>query len=491
MKFPILLLSHVALGLAGWWMAREFQAPSAPESVENARTRSTRQRPQERPGAKLLRSIETRLEKEKSEKARLAAEPGAREKILAALTGLALPADPAAAIEALLAGDDEATSIRAAAHFVLWAKSDPAAALHFASDRERFNRMSCGDEALEWVGEFIAPEMVLAMPKDNRRDPLFSGLARQLISSRTIEELTACMSGLEQELKSTLSFHIGEQWPAERLDDFGRLATAMRDPQMLDRISDKLPPEEMARWLKRYIDEHPDPDFARSVTQTGALFFLLRKLPGMPLEDRLAEVMKRPAFEHQPTESARKEALKHLAENDVSDFFHGDGPDLRYAFHHGKIEAPELLEKLSSRFPEYAAAGLLPALLHQQLTSEDPDRAAQLIADLPDTEKARVIVESAWSISSLDTLNRVLSHFPDSDEEEILASRQKFWKAVTDDGLEHYGKDYLHWISNTLQPLDRKLALGVISDEIDNNNNDEYVAELREIVGDIPLLDPP
>ena len=41
-------------------------------------------------------------------------------------------------------------------------------------------------------------------------------------------------------------------------------------------------------------------------------------------------------------------------------------------------------------------------------------------------------------------------------------------------------------------PLDRKLALGAIADEIDHpNNDDERVAEIREIVGDIPLRDTP
>ena len=46
----------------------------------------------------------------------------------------------------------------------------------------------------------------------------------------------------------------------------------MRDPKMLNRISDKLPPEEMAKWMMRYIDEHPDREFARSVTRE-VLFF--------------------------------------------------------------------------------------------------------------------------------------------------------------------------------------------------------------------------
>ncbi len=490
MKIPLLFLSHLALGLAGWAITREFRSATIPELAENSRTRSTRTRPPKTPGSELVRSIESRLEKDKNSTAQPTNSPRSSEIILRAFTGLTLPADPSAAIGKLLATNGESASLQAAEIFVLWAKSNPDAALQFASGHDDFNKISCDDEALELVGEFISLELALTMPEGHERDPLFAGLARQLITHRTVEQLTVLLTGLEGDLKSSLSFHLGEQWPAERLDDFARLATAMRDAKMLDRVSDKLPPEEMARWMMRYVAEHPDAEFARAITQTGALFFLLRKQPGFPLEDRLAEVMKRPAYEHQTPEAARKDAMEHLAENDVSGFFHNNGPDLRYAFHHGRIEAPEILAKLTTRFPEYAAAGLLPALLHQQLTSEDPKRAAFLIADLPAAVQARIIVESAWSISTLDTLGRVLDHFPDSGDEAVLASRQEFWKAVTDDGLDHYGEDYLRWINRVLEPKDRKMALEAIADRIDGSM-DFKAKEIREIIGDVQLRDNP
>lgn len=491
MKILLILLSHVALGIAGWGIAREFRSVSIPVRAENSRIRSNRPHPPSVPGSELVRSIESRLEKGKVAEAQLAAAPTAREKILAALTGLILPSDPGASILSLLNADGESAPTQAAALFVLWAKSDPAAALEFAFNSDEFRKMSCDDEALELVGESIDIDLALSMKSGQIRDPVFDGLARQLIATRTVEELVALMEGLETEVKSSISFHIGKQWPAERLDDFGRLATAMKDPEMLNRFDDKLPPEEMARWMMRFIDENPDTEFARSV-QAGTTFFcLLRDQPGLPLVDRLDGVVKRPAYGGQAPEIARENAMKFLAENDVSDFFHGDGPDLRYEFHHGKIEAPEILAKLAARFPEYAAAGLLPALLHQQLTSEDPDRAASLIADLPAEERARGIIESAWSISSLDTLGRVLSHFPVSDDEAVLAARKEFWgMSVTDHGLDNYGKDYLRWISSLPNPLDRKLALEGIADRIEGSS-DQKADEIRNIVGDIPLRDTP
>ena len=491
MKTPLILFSHLALGLVGWGIARELRSTATPEQGENSRTHSNRPLPASVPGSEIVRAIESRLEKTKAAAAQLAAGPSAREKILADLTGLTLPADPAASILILLAADGEPASIQAAATFVLWAKSDPAAALRFASDRDKFRKMSCDDEALELAGESMTPEIALAMEEGQTRDSIFAGLARQLIASRSVEELATLLNDLEDDVKSSFSYHIGAQWSTKRLDDFGRLATAMKDPEMLDRVRDKLPPEEMARWMMRFVEENPDPEFARSVQKAGTLFFLLRNQPGIPLEDRLAEVMNRPANSMKSPEAARKDAMEHLAENDVGGFFHDDGPDLLYAFHHGKIEAPEILTKLAARFPEYAAAGLLPELLHQQLTSQDPDRAASLIAYLPVAEQARVIAESAWSISNLNTLGRVLNHFPDSDDEAVLAARKEFWgMSITDHGLDNYGKDYLRWISKLPNPLDRKLALKAITDRIEGSM--EWKAEeIREIVDDIPLRETP
>ena len=87
-------------------------------------------------------------------------------------------------------------------------------------------------------------------------------------------------------------------------------------------------------------------------------------------------------------------------------------------------------------------------------------------------------------------MNRVLSHFPVSDDEAVLASRQELWKAVTDHGLDDYGKDYLGWISKLPVPLDRKLALEAIADRIEGSS-DEKADEIRGIVGDTPLRDTP
>ncbi len=466
MKIALILFSHIALGLAGWGIAREFRSVSTPQQMEELRTQSNRPRSVSTMGSELVRSIETRWEESKAATALLAAQSGPRDKILTAISGLKLPADPDAAFHILLASDDETSSIQAAALFVLWMESDPKPALQFAAHDEELRAMSYDDEALELAGESIPLELALSMEDGHSRDSIFAGLARQLIDSHTIEELSILLGGLETDLKSDLSFHIGNQWPAERLDDFGRLVTAIGDPEMIALVREKLPPEEMARWIMRYVDEHPDPEFARSVETGGTLMWLLRDEFKIPLTDRLDRLVKRPIYSHQSPDIARKNTMEFLARHDVSRYFHNDGPDLRYAFHHSEIEAPEILAKLSARFPEYDAAGLLPALLHQQLSSEDPNRAAVLIAELPDTERARVIAESAWSISSLGSLSRVLSNFPVSDDKEILAYRQNIWQEFTDRGLDDYGKVYLRWISNLQNPLDRKMALEAIARRI-------------------------
>lgn len=492
MKIPLLLLSHLALGLAGWAISREFRSASPPLPAENARTRSARTRPPKNPGNEIVCAIESRLANAKAAQSKLETESNPRVRILAALTGLVLPADPAAAIDKLLATDDEAASIHAAAIFVLWVKSDPAAALTFASTHDGFNEMEGEDEALQLVGESIAPELALARPEDRIRDPLFAGLARQLIAGRSVEQLSVLLKASDEDLKRRLSFHLGDQWPADRFDEFVRLVTAMGDVEMLNRVHGKLLTEEMANWMLRYADEHTDREFFRKLQKSDFYFSLTSRQSEIPLEKRLDVVIKSFSNRGISSESMREDALEYLAFRDVSTFFDDDGPDLHYAFHHGKIEASDLLAKLNARFPEHAANGLLPMQLYKELAPHDPDRAAFLIADLPDAERARVIVENVWSNYSWDTIGRVLNHFPDSNVDSVRARRVELWEELVSDGLNYYGKDYLQWILSLPNPLDRKSALGAIADEIDHpSNDDERIAELREIVGDIPLRETP
>lgn len=101
---------------------------------------------------------------------------------------------------------------------MLWTKSDPDPALQFAAHRKEFKAVSCDDEALELAGESIPLELALSMESVHTRDPIFAGLARQLITSRTVEELALLINSLEPDLKSNFSFHIGNQWPVERLE---------------------------------------------------------------------------------------------------------------------------------------------------------------------------------------------------------------------------------------------------------------------------------
>jgi hypothetical protein len=490
MKVPILLLSHVTLGLAGWWLACESRPGSTSEPTENPRTRSSRPRPPITPEIELIRLIESRLETDKAEKARLAAENNDRVRILKVLATLTLPPDPADAIIRLMSANDD-DLIRAAALLVLWARSDPAAALPFASAVNGSIEWPMHDSALELVGESIAPEVVLAVAETRRHSPLLDGLARQLIASHTVDQLSMLMSGLNADVKSDLSFQLGYQWPAERLDDYGRLATAMNDPEMLRHAHWRLPTEEMADWLLRFADGHPDKEFARKIRESDLYLTLLSFQPAIPLERRLDAVLQDFSTGPLPSESELEEAMEFLANRDVSGFFDDDGPDFHHAFHHGEIEASELLARLTARFPEHAAAGLVPTLLYQELAPHDPDRAASLIAELPAAERARAIAGSRWSDCPLDTIGRVLDQFPDSDEKEIVSHRKALWDNHVGHGLREYGEDYLRWILSLPDPLDRKLALGAIADEIDDASSDVRAGELREITGDIPLRDPP
>lgn len=66
--------------------------------------------------------------------------------------------------------------------------------------------------------------------------------------------------------------------------------------------------------------------------------------------------------------------------------FGENGPDLSYAFRHGRMEAPQVLATLRQTFPDLAGEGLFDKAVFLELFKVDPTRAAVLLNDVSRTE---------------------------------------------------------------------------------------------------------
>jgi hypothetical protein len=490
-KAPLLALSHVALGLAGWWLSAAF-GPSAPPPVAKTATKSDRPAAFHREADELVRRLRSDLARHAAEDARkVPPQTLLREKFLARLSSLAKSPDPAAAFqEALAAAHDEESEITAGARFVLWAQADPAAAVTFAQQQGLDSLASeRAHLACELAGERLTPETLLPLLEstEHRRDDFLKGMARTQLSQRSVKQLAELVSGSAEELRRSVAFHLKNQWPVGRLDDLGAFVTLLDDPKMLDSHPDQWTDNEWSAWLFRFIAKHPDPDFAMRV-KNGADYG--RDIAGntsLPLETRIAALSQSASyrFYKMPADRARQEILASLVRDEALDFLRSeDGPDLLYAFHHGRIDAPELLDRLNARFPAYAEADVLRDLLHRELCADDPVRAAALLEALPKDDRTGLMAEhfeDAFYQTPLETIREALELLPPS-----APGRGELLAGIVDHGLNDYGPDYLDWIATLADPADREAALAAIARRIENSLEWE-AREVRRIVGDTPL----
>lgn len=484
MKGLALLFSHVAIGLVGWGVAAGFR-PGISREVQVRDTKTARSPVSEGGAAELVRRIRSDLAKQAADEAKkVPPEQLVRGKILTRLEELGETVDPAAAFhEALAAVRDEDSGITAAARFIVWVRADPSAAIAFSPDGldglERDHR----DVARELAGEGVAPETLLPIVGSlgSGYDDSLRGMARTLVSSRTVPQLAALIRESPENLRGSVRFHLREQWPAGKLDDFGAFVTSLDDPELIPYGSRQWSREELAAWILKFVDRHPDREFAERVRRTSTFTALLRDARDLPLKDRIAGLQ-------------LEEGSRFLAGQDVPAFLRSDsGPDLVHAFRHGRMDAKEVLSKFSARFPEYAGERDLPALLHRELCVEDPVRAAELLDALPEKERSLVMARNFREQSydaPLDTLGAYLRMLPLTGDETLESAREALLGSLVDHGLDDYGPDYLDWISTLPDASDRQEALLGISIRIEHSMEGK-AREIRRIVGDTPLPPPP
>ena len=483
-KSLILLLSHLALGLAGWGIAVAMKPVVVPEAPP-LKSRSDRAVPARREEDALVRRIRAGLAKQAAAKAReIPPEQVLREKLLARLSSLVVPAEPASAFrDALESARDRNSELMAAALFVFWAQADPAAALSFiGAHRDDFKlERDLRDLALETAGERLTPEIVLPLVEslEAGSDEILQGLARKLVVERSPQELADLVLEQAEGLKGNLKHFLKTQWPADRLDDFGRFVTAVDDPELLPFGSDQWSREDLSVWILRYVKGHPDQEFAHRVRAGSTFTCLLRDNPDLPLQERLEGVRGR-------------NSAPFFADHDVPRFLASDdGPDFSHAFRHGRMEAPHILKLLGARFPEYDEAGLLPSRFHAVLCREDPRRAAVLLDTLPEEGQVLVMAgnfrRSFYDVS-LETVRQALELLPRSDDEDVAAARREIFYSLVDHGLDDYGSDYLQWIDTLPEESDREMALEGMASRI-AGSTDWKRREIRAIIGDIQLPD--
>ncbi len=132
------------------------------------------------------------------------------------------------------------------------------------------------------------------------------------------------------------------------------------------------------------------------------------------------------------------------------------GPDLAHGFRHGRVDAVALYDSLANHLPGAAADDTLRRALYRQLAHLDPVRAAALVDPMPEAEATalkheiirppRSLFTPARAVLAPDKAYQLLSSIAAPAEDSEVLQRELSWIRVTDDFLETYGSDYLHWV---------------------------------------------
>ncbi len=160
-----------------------------------------------------------------------------------------------------------------------------------------------------------------------------------------------------------------------------------------------------------------------------------------------------------------------------------NGPDLSYAFRHGRMEVQEILDLLAARLPEHASDPYFPVMLYHCLVRQDPQRAEPLLAGLSDKEKAKQhdsLLSGSEPMLSSTAPRTYLSHgfsddpipAPDPDFafamlEVIPWQREPFrcfdhswvWGSCASKAMGSYRDDYLAWLQSLPPGRDRDGAI--------------------------------
>jgi hypothetical protein len=167
------------------------------------------------------------------------------------------------------------------------------------------------------------------------------------------------------------------------------------------------------------------------------------------------------------------------------------GPDLAYAFRHGRVDAPALYESLALQLPGAATNEALRIALYRHLAPLDPARAASLLDALSEDAATDLKFETAslpQSPLTPDTTFGLLFSIPQPTEISGVFRRQSAWDRATHGFQESSGSDLLHWVEELPAGADRDCAAVALMVAFRESDLPGY-RRMRALVSDARRLD--
>ncbi len=253
-------------------------------------------------------------------------------------------------------------------------------------------------------------------------------------------------------------------WPIEKGDEL--IGFLEESPDLIIQYA-SMKSDGGAKWLLEVLKSGKLDEVTRQALETDVQFRnLLVFSSAMPAELRIREIMRL-----DPAQS-EAEIRRRVIANDVMNALNS-GPDLRYAFRHGRITGEQVYQDIASRLPGLAGASsaALRRQIYQELAEEDPQAAMTILKDLPPDARQDAITRAPLDMfGDMDPqrLYDFLQTIPTDGNDAAWNTRLQTWEERTYRNQERLGNDYITWVKQLPPGTDREMALvGLITNEYD------------------------
>lgn len=487
-RLALTALTHVLALTCGWAIYQAAGSRRTEISTEVVATGRTKAAARPAPATKASREILATVLKAASENPMRAITssyyegvdgtvPQTPREILDRIGNVGIPADFAAAIEALMppttgytrSEEDHAEAVALIFH---WLLKDPRAFFEWTKTDSRKNGiaqeaiMKLGPELYRRLGAAgVLP--LLAMTTDFK-DQIRADLALSIAKNGDaagVSEAKAVLGADSQDWK-TFARYVGIHWPDDKLAALVKLAVECDEPIIA--IGHKIYRDQGAYIAGLLADQSLPEDFRRRISENRFAREGLARDPKVPLETRLQNGGN----------------FNQLLKNDVGRLLTEDR-DWAFAFRQGAASAQEIMDIVAAGTPDLAKRepDALWMLVFRELAEENPADAMTLLKDLPEDERnnqALYVSRTHFNDVEPDKFLELLQQVP-ADTPEQWEGRLDAWnlRSFTNHGRLQDG--YVEWVQALPPGLDREMGLYSLA-RVVNESNPKLAANLRSQV---------
>jgi hypothetical protein len=368
-----------------------------------------------------------------------------------------------------------------------WLRQDPEAAIKYLLDDNRSHRVDTGSVLFAAIHEKgLEAATGWLKSRDPRNSSQFSYIFANYVASQGDPVILRNLKNtLAPDQFNRISRQAFANWPFEKADDLLAIAKENNSPAGLAQLA-MLNGEKGAEWFMKQLDSPDmDPAFREKLINSQEYRQFLQFSPHVPIEIR-AEVLAKGRTDGKDAEQLMLE----LGGNDVARALDRTSKDWRFDFRNGKVTFEEVYEAIAADLPDLAKASpdAIRLQVFKELAEEDGPAAMKALADTPEPDKWEIALKpTQWMFYNVDPQKfyDYLQAIP-YDDPKLHQDRFASWVNHSQSNLALYSRDYVDWVKNMPEGIDRDMAaIGILRNI--GKDNKELEAEVNPWVKDPAL----